>query len=70
MFFSDISFTAFIVLMLPAVLNLWTIWHAMNHRFPQEKERFLWMLAGIFLPVLGGVFYLVWGYRRSMPLQR
>lgn len=69
MFFSDTPALTFLLLMLPAVINLWAIWHAVNHRFVQEKERTLWILAGIFLPVLGGLFYLIFGLRRSKPLR-
>lgn len=69
MFFSNASGLTIFLLMLPAILNLWTIWHAMNHVFPQEKERLLWVLAGIFLPVLGGILYLIFGLKRSKPIR-
>lgn len=69
MFFSNASGLTIFLLMLPAVHNLWTIWHAMNHAFPQEKERLLWVLAGIFLPVLGGILYLIFGFKRSKPIR-
>lgn len=69
MFFSNASGLTIFLLMLPAVLNLWTIWHAMNHAFPQEKERLLWVLAGIFLPVLGGILYLIFGFKRCKPIR-
>lgn len=69
MFFSNVSGLTFFLLMLPAALNLWAIWHAMNHEFPLEKERLIWILAGIFLPVLGGILYLLFGLRRSKPLR-
>lgn len=69
MFFSNVSGLTFFLLMLPAALNLWAIRHAMNHEFPLEKERLIWILAGIFLPVLGGILYLLFGLRRSKPLR-
>lgn len=69
MFFSHVSALTFFLLMLPAVLNLWTIWHAIKHTFPLEKERILWVLAGIFLPILGGILYLLFGLKRSKPLR-
>lgn len=69
MFFSNASGLTIFLLMLPAILNLWTIWHAMNHVFSQEKERLLWVLAGIFLPVLGGILYLIFGLKRSKPIR-
>lgn len=67
--FSGVSGFTFFLLILPDILNLWAIWHAMNHAFPLEKERLLWILAGIFLPVLGGILYLLFGLRRSKTLR-
>ena len=43
------------LLFLPALLNLWGIWHAFNHTFETPLERVLWMVACVFVPVLGGV---------------
>ena len=68
MFFSEVSGFTFFLLMLPAILNLWAICHATAHTFPLEKERVLWVLAGIFLPFLGGLLYLIFGLKRSKPL--
>lgn len=65
MFFSDVPIEIFALLMLPAIINLWGIAHAMRHAFPKENERSLWVAACIFLPFLGGVLYLVFGLRRS-----
>ena len=65
MFFSDVSLSTFALLMLPAIINLWGISHATRHSFPGENERTLWVVACIFLPVLGGVLYLIFGLRRS-----
>lgn len=65
MFFSDVPITVFALLMLPAIINLWGIAHAMRHVFPKENERALWVATCIFLPFLGGVLYLIFGLRRS-----
>ena len=65
MFFSDVPLSTFALLMLPAIINLWGISHAMRHIFPRENERTLWVAACIFLPVLGGILYLIFGLRRS-----
>ncbi len=54
-----------LLLILPALPNLWCIWHAYVHEFPKQEERLAWLLAGIFLPVLGGTLYLLFGWRRS-----
>ena len=47
------------LLFLPALLNLWGIWHAFNHTFETPLERVLWMVACVFVPVLGGVAYVL-----------
>lgn len=65
MFFSDVSPATFALLMLPALINIWGISHAARHSFPRENERALWIAACIFLPVIGGVLYLIFGLRRS-----
>lgn len=53
------------LLMLPALLNLFCIWHAVHSTFPGGNERIWWILAGVFLPVIGGVLYILFGLRRS-----
>lgn len=53
------------LLFLPALLNLWGIWHAFNHAFETPLERLLWVLAGVFLPFFGGLAYLLFGLRRA-----
>lgn len=53
---------------LPILPNLWCIWHAFKHDFPQPQERYLWMLGGVLVPVLGGLAYLLFGWRRSRPM--
>ena len=47
------------LLFLPALLNLWGIWHAFNHTFETPLERVLWIVACVFVPVLGGVAYVL-----------
>lgn len=55
----------YLLLALPACLNLWTIWHAFHHRFPSQEQRMLWICAGVFLPVIGGLAYLCIGRARA-----
>ena len=54
------------LLILPILPNLWSIWHVWAHRFPSEQERSLWFMLGIFVPVIGGVVYLLAGRRRAL----
>ena len=53
------------LLFLPALLNLWGIWHAFRHPFPSPVERVLWIGLCIFVPLIGGIIYLLFGLRRS-----
>jgi hypothetical protein len=59
------SITTFLLLGLPAIPNLFGIWHAFHHDFPGPQERLKWMGACVFLPVLGGIAYLIFGLRRA-----
>lgn len=53
------------LLALPACLNLWAIWHAFQHKFLSQEQRALWICAAVFLPVLGGLAYLLVGRFRA-----
>ncbi len=56
---------AICLLAVPALLNLWAIRHAFTHSFPSPRERILWMCAGVFVPFIGGLAYLLVGFRRA-----
>ena len=53
------------LLFAPALLNLWGIWHAFNHTFGTPLERIVWIMACVFIPLLGGLAYLLFGWRRA-----
>ncbi|MFI3271655.1 MAG: PLD nuclease N-terminal domain-containing protein [Pseudomonadota bacterium] len=53
------------ILVLPAFFNIWSIWHAYTHEFPTPIQKVIWMVAGVFLPVIGGVAYLLFGMRNA-----
>ncbi len=55
----------YILVGLFALPNLWAIYHAFHHTFPSPQERALWVCAGMFLPVIGGLAYLFFGMRRA-----
>lgn len=59
--------TWILLLAIPILPNLWCIWHVFRHDFPGKNEKTLWMLAGVFLPVIGGLAYLFTGWRRALP---
>ncbi|MDL2307567.1 PLDc N-terminal domain-containing protein [Desulfovibrio sp. OttesenSCG-928-C06] len=51
-------------LSLPILPNLWCIFQAGTKPFKVPAEKFLWLGAGVFLPVLGGLLFLVFGRGR------
>jgi hypothetical protein len=56
------------LLTLPILPNLIAIWHSFHRQFPTPLERMLWFLLAIFVPVLGGIVYLIWGRKRGRKL--
>jgi hypothetical protein len=52
------------VLAVPLLPNLWCIFQATTRNFINPMERRVWLLLGMFLPVLGGLAYLFWGRKR------
>lgn len=62
---NDMTILNWILLGLPAIPNLFGIWHAYHRVFPTDKERLIWMGVCIFVPVLGGIAYLIFGFRRA-----
>lgn len=62
---NDIGFLGLLLMGLPAIPNLFGIWHSYHRVFPTEKERLIWLGVCIFVPVLGGLAYLLFGFRRA-----
>lgn len=54
-----------ILAFVPILPNLWCIYHAFQREFPTPAEKMAWIGVGIFIPVLGGLIYLIWGRRRG-----
>ncbi|SHN54516.1 PLDc N-terminal domain-containing protein [Desulfovibrio litoralis] len=46
---------------IPALPNLWCIWHAYHHEFDSPVTRIIWIMVGIFIPVIGGIAYFFFG---------
>lgn len=59
---------AIVLLTLPILPNLWSIWDAYRHEFDTPAEKYGWMCGGIFLPVIGGMLYLLVGRLRKRGL--
>ena len=58
----------FLLLALPILPNFIAIWHSFHRVFPTHLEKMCWFLLAIFVPVLGGVIYLLWGRKRGRKL--
>ncbi|NMC47838.1 MAG: PLDc_N domain-containing protein [Desulfovibrio sp.] len=54
-----------ILAFLPAIPNLWAIWHCFRREFPTPAEKMTWLGVAVFVPVLGGLAYLVFGRKRG-----
>ena len=54
------------LLLLPILPNCFAIWHCFHREFPTPLERMFWFLLAIFVPVLGGIVYLLWGRKRGV----
>jgi hypothetical protein len=52
------------LLTLPILPNLWAIWHIFRNDFPTPQEKMAWVGGAVFLPVLGGVAYFLFGRKR------
>lgn len=53
------------LLTIPILPNLWCIWHSYSREFENPPERLIWMGVGVFVPVIGGLLYLLIGQRRA-----
>ncbi len=60
----DSPFLLFL-LIIPILPNLWAIWHIFRCDFTTPQEKMAWLAAAVFLPVLGGIIYILWGRRRG-----
>lgn len=61
----NLDILTLILLFIPAIPNLWGIWHAYQRVFPTQQERLIWLGVCIFVPAIGGLLYLVFGMRRA-----
>ena len=53
------------VLAILPIPNLFGIWHAFFRNFPGPNERLIWMGVCVFVPIIGGLAYLLFGLRRA-----
>ena len=67
MLLTDLTGGQAALLLLPILPNLWSIWHAMRHDFPGEREKYLWTLAAVFCPCSGECFICCSGGGAAAP---
>ena len=64
--FRSLPWAVWVLILTLPVLNLWAICHAALRTFPSgPQERILWVMLAVFIPVLGGIAYLVFGLKRA-----
>ena len=55
-----------LVLLIPILPNLWSIWDIWTHPFKDYKEKMLWLVVAVSIPVLGGLLYILIGRRNAL----
>lgn len=65
MLISDLSSEQLLMLIIPALPNMWALKHAMYHDFPTTQEKYRWMMACVFVPCLAGVAYYFVGRKHA-----
>ena len=65
MLISDLSSEQLLMLIIPALPNMWALKHAMYHDFPTTREKYRWMMACVFVPCIAGVAYYFVGRKHA-----
>ena len=55
-----------LLIVLPILPNLWSIWHIFHRDFATPQEKMIWLALAVFIPVLGGLTYILFGRKRSI----
>lgn len=56
-----------LIAVIPMLPNLWSIWDIWFHSFPTAEERMYWLLLVVFVPVIGGIIYILFGRNKTVP---
>ena len=55
-----------LVAIIPILPNLWGVWHIWSHDFDGDfTKKVIWLMLCVFLPVVGGLLYLLLGKRHA-----
>lgn len=55
-----------VIALIPILPNFWSIWDIWNHDFRPPERRMYWLLAAVFLPVIGGLLYIFIGRKQAI----
>jgi hypothetical protein len=56
------------ILLVPLLLNLWSIWHIFHHDFRTQQAKMAWLGVAVFIPVAGGLAYVLVGRKHARKL--
>lgn len=51
--------------LLPLLPTFWSILHIWRHQFASPVQRAHWLMLVVFVPVFGGLIYIVTGRRKA-----
>ncbi len=54
----------FVILIIPILPNLWSIWHIFKNDFKTSQDKMTWVLIATFIPVIGGILYIFLGTKK------
>ena len=54
-----------LVAIVPILPSFYSIWHIWTHDFADLREKALWLVLVVFLPVIGWLIYLLVGRRKA-----
>ena len=54
------------LIFLPILPNLWAIIHIFRNDFETPQEKMIWIGLAVFVPLIGGLAYLILGRRRVL----
>lgn len=56
-----------LLFLLPILPNLWSIWNIWTHSFKDYNQKIIWLVIAVFLPLVGGLLYILIGRRHILP---
>ncbi|ALI99035.1 PLD nuclease N-terminal domain-containing protein [Rufibacter tibetensis] len=70
LFMGNLGFGELIILLLfagiPAILWIWSLVDLLTSKFANTIEKLIWLIAVVFIPVLGAILYLIIGRKQKI----